>query len=248
MINQEKQLENRIKRLSNSKRINKNSLSSKLMLLLLFAGSFSLLAFQYVKNRKPVLSISADKMNTIYIGIENPMTVAVENIPNEKIKVTSEDVELRPNGHGKYIITAKKEGKATITVVTDNLKREFLFDVEKVPSVELKFSKPKKSLYSIVMTLKEFKALKEFKTEFNELLGFDCEIVEYEIERSSYDIDIDKKVLAKSLIFDETPAVRALMNEAKKGDSYTFRDIKAVCPGDDEPRKLNGVWISILSY
>jgi hypothetical protein len=96
------------------------------------------------------------------------------------------------------------------------------------------------------MTLKEFKALKEFKTEFNELLGFDCEIVEYTIERSNY--DIDKKVLATSLVFDENKAVRALMNEAEKGDSYTFRKVKAICPGDDEPRKLDRIWIEIKHY
>jgi hypothetical protein len=243
-INQEKQLENRIKRLSNPKATNKSRISSTLILLFLFAGSLSLLAFQYAKNSKPVLSISSDKMNTIYIGIENPMTVAVENIPNEKIKVTSEDVELQPNGHGKFIITAKKEGKATITVSTNSFERAMIFNVEKVPSTKLGFNKPRKDGYSIEMTLEEFKGLKEFKTEFNETLGFDCEIVRFTLKRWVY--GVDESVTIFNSVIDENPSfVREFMNTAKKGDHFSLKDVEAICPGDDEPRKIGGVSIRI---
>ena len=132
-INQEKQLENRLQRLSNPNAGKENSLASTLTLALLLLGSVSLLAFQYVQNRKPILSISSDKMNTIYIGIENPMTVAVEGIENKGVQVTSDEVEIRPNGYGQYIVTATKEGQATIKVVTNSFEKEMLLFFESYP-------------------------------------------------------------------------------------------------------------------
>ncbi len=247
-INQEKQLENRINRLSNPKVASHKSLSSRLTLMLLLVGSVSLLAFQAIRNSQPVLSISSDKMNTIYIGIENPMTVAVEGIENKGVQVTSDEVEIRPNGYGQYIVTATKEGQATIKVVTNSFEKEMLFNVEKVPSTKLEFKHPRRNSHTVLMTLEEFKALKEFKTEFNEQLGFDCEIIEYTLERNNYTDDIEKEVMGKSSIIDENPKVKALINETKKGDVFYLKDTKVICPGDDESRKLSWIRIDIRNY
>jgi hypothetical protein len=242
-INQEKQLEKRINRLSNRKPTKKH-FSSTLVLGLLLVGSMSLLAFQSIRTSQPVLSISSDKMNTIYIGIENPMTVAVEGVENKGVKVTSEEVKIEPNGYGQYIVTATEEGQARIKVTTRDFEKVMVFDVEKVPSAELKFGQLKKDYYTIEMTVEEFKALKEFKTEFNEQLGFDCEITRCRLKRWHY--GVDESVDLFHSIIDENPSfVREFMNTAKKGDHFSLKEVEATCPGDDIPREIRGISIRI---
>jgi hypothetical protein len=246
-INQEKQLEKRINRLSNPQP--KKHFSSTLVLGLLLVGSMSLLAFQSIRTSQPVLSISSDKMNTIYIGIENPMTVAVEGVENKGVKVTSEEVKIELNGYGQYIVRATEEGQARIKVTTRDFEKVMVFDVEKVPSTELVFEQPKRDYYTVKMGVEEFKGLKEFKTKFNKQLGFDCKITEFTLKRYRYEDDIDKSITANHSIIDENPSfVREFMNTAKKGDHFSLRDVKATCPGDDIPREIGGISIEIRNY
>ena len=111
------QLTKRVHRLFTEKSPEKQKrISFPLVLVFLFVGSVSLLAFQYAQQNQPVVSISLDKMNVLYTNVENPITVALEGYSNEEIKVTSSDVDLKPNGYGKYIATPKQVGKARIIV------------------------------------------------------------------------------------------------------------------------------------
>jgi hypothetical protein len=240
-INQEKQLENRIKRLSNPKTTNKSRISSTLILLFLFAGSFSLLAFQYAKNSKPVLSISSDKMNTIYIGIENPMTVAVENIPNEKIKVTSEDVELRPNGHGKFIAIPKKLGEVKILVKTENMTRSITFEAINVPTpLPVIYGEGIEAGINKTVTLEKMRQMKGVKTqlELQEEYDYACKVTDFEMTRVPKGKD-RITVMNEGNLFKG--AAKKLIEQVEKNDIYYIDKITAKCPGSEKVRFLNGL-------
>jgi gliding motility-associated protein GldM len=67
---------------------------------------------------KPSASVAADKMNVIYIGVPNPITVSVPGVPDEKVKATPTGFHLTPDaksGKGHFIAEAKGqpgEGKS----------------------------------------------------------------------------------------------------------------------------------------
>lgn len=70
---------------------------------------------EYVVAR-PAINVSADKMNVFYMGVENPVTIAVPGMPNERITPSISTGTLRSLGNGKYMVTGVSGKKATISV------------------------------------------------------------------------------------------------------------------------------------
>jgi gliding motility-associated protein GldM len=65
---------------------------------------------QYIVAR-PSATASADKMNVLYAGLENPVTVSVPGVPNEKVRVSCDNGTLTPLGGGKYNVTKPVAGR-----------------------------------------------------------------------------------------------------------------------------------------
>lgn len=62
-------------------------------------------------------SISLDKMNVFYIGVDNPISLSASGIPADKVVAVGEGCTLKSAGAtGKYIVTADKSGMAYITL------------------------------------------------------------------------------------------------------------------------------------
>ncbi|MCA6363341.1 MAG: gliding motility protein GldM [Bacteroidetes bacterium] len=68
---------------------------------------------------RPALTVSADKMNVMYAGLENPISVSVPGIPNEKLRVSIDNGVLTPKGNGQYIVTKPKTGFANVQVIAE---------------------------------------------------------------------------------------------------------------------------------
>ncbi len=74
--------------------------------------------------QKPNSVVSAEKMNVLYIGVDNPMAISVPGVSSDKVKVnvTGSGLSLRPNpaaGAGHYMATVTTVGKSTISVSAD---------------------------------------------------------------------------------------------------------------------------------
>jgi gliding motility-associated protein GldM len=80
-------------------------------------GTFMQFPFQsqYIVAR-PSANVSATKMNVMYAGLENPITVSVPGVPNEKVRVTCDNGTLTTTGGGEYIVTGAKPGLCHIIV------------------------------------------------------------------------------------------------------------------------------------
>ena len=69
---------------------------------------------------KPAGVVSADKMNVLYIGVDNPMSISVPGVAHVNVKTSvSGGVTLKPDaklGGGKWIATATTQGEAIFTV------------------------------------------------------------------------------------------------------------------------------------
>ncbi len=87
----------------------------------------------------PSATVSADIMNVLYAGYDNPMSVSVPGIPNNKLRVSMTGGSLEQKGDGKFIARPTEVGgEAVITVTAQNEGRaqemgKFTFRVRKLP-------------------------------------------------------------------------------------------------------------------
>ena len=87
----------------------------------------------------PSATVSADLMNMLYAGYNNPISVSVPGVPLTKVQATMTNGTLQPVGPGKYIARPAKIGEnATITVISTNTGRpqqmgQYTFRVRKLP-------------------------------------------------------------------------------------------------------------------
>ena len=65
-------------------------------------------------------SVSADKMNVFYIGVDNPVSVSVAGAPSNSVKATCSGCSMNGSG-GKYNVTLTKPGDITVNVTADGL-------------------------------------------------------------------------------------------------------------------------------
>lgn len=87
----------------------------------------------------PSATVSADLMNMLYAGYNNPISISVPGVPVNKIQATMTGGTLQPTGPGRYIARPAAVGKdAVITVTSTNTGRpqqmgQFTFRVRKLP-------------------------------------------------------------------------------------------------------------------
>ena len=77
-----------------------------------------LLSFQLHAQTENSVVVSADNMNIFYLGIENPVSVAIPGIPSNKIKVSVNNGTIT-GSNGKYIVTVKNGMDAIIEITAE---------------------------------------------------------------------------------------------------------------------------------
>jgi len=68
---------------------------------------------------QPSATVSADKMNVFYIGVDNPVTVSVPGVANEKVRASISNGSMSPTGGGKYNVRVTGGAEAVINVSAD---------------------------------------------------------------------------------------------------------------------------------
>ena len=87
----------------------------------------------------PSATVSADLMNVLYAGYNNPLSVSVPGVPLNKVQATMTGGTLQPVGPGRYIARPTAIGQnVTITVTSTNTGRsqqmgQFTFRVRRLP-------------------------------------------------------------------------------------------------------------------
>ena len=104
---------------------------------LAFLTLLSIHSFSQTDN---IAVISSERMNIFYVGIDNPISIAVPNIPNDKIKVSINNGTIT-GSNGKYIVRVDKGIETTIEILTENDSGEIIkvcskiFRVKMIPSL-----------------------------------------------------------------------------------------------------------------
>lgn len=86
-------------------------------------------------NKSTVTAVAPTKMNVLYVGVENPVNVAVSGYESTQIEIELKDNEGRIEGaNGNYVIMPSRPGLLTVVVKADgNVVQETRFRAKSIP-------------------------------------------------------------------------------------------------------------------
>ncbi len=187
-------------------------------------------------------TVSADKMNVFYIGVENPISVSASGVSSNDLTVRASGCTIQPvnRASGKYMVTADRPGDAKIILSGGGLpSTTFDFRVKRIPDPVARLSKSSGG----AMGNGEFKAQGGVGAYLD---GFDfdanCTIQGFKLVYVASRQDPIPVVNSGARYNDQA---RRLVNQAKPGDIYYFDDVKARCPGDKVGRPINSMVFNI---
>lgn len=171
------------------------------------------------------LSVSADKVRVLYIGLDNPITVAGGNSKTApQASITNGSISSAGNGH--FIARVTRPGVATINVTSDGKTTPFEFRVKEVPSPVAMVGGSKGGR----MRANEFRSQEWLRAE---LENFVFEGVEFKI--TSYTIVFNgagfPNILPISVNGNSLGAAAEGMRNVRPGTTVSIDEIRATGPG-----------------
>ncbi|MGI8893335.1 MAG: gliding motility protein GldM [Bacteroidia bacterium] len=194
---------------------------------------------------KPAAVVSADKMNVLYIGVDNPMSISVPGVGNENIgaSISGGGGTLSKAGGISYTAKVSTVGEANINVTATMEGKSvpmgtFKYRVKRVPNPVAKVANTSGGNVTKNILLAQsavIPVMENFDFElYFKVTAFKLTI----IPRGKDLIEFDSN---NNLI---TPAMKSALSNTRPGDKIFFEYIKAVGPGGDT-RSLNPVNITI---
>ncbi|HKK76771.1 MAG TPA: gliding motility protein GldM [Saprospiraceae bacterium] len=191
--------------------------------------------FQYEVGRRSV-AVSADKMNVFYIGVDNPISVSAAGVSSNELRVSGSGggLQLSRTGQGKYVAKVSSVGQAKVTVSGGGLTpTSFDFRVKAIPDPIARLNGETGG----TIGNGTFRAQSGI---FAELDNFDfearCNIAGFTLVYAPPREDLQEFVNVGQAF---TGGARNAVSQAKPGDTYYFNNVRAKCPGDNTPRKIN---------
>ncbi len=197
---------------------------------------------------KPAAVISPTKMNVFYIGVENPVSISVPGVANNKVQasVSGGGASLTKDPKGTsadYIVKCTTQGEATVNIVADfdgkkvNMGAQ-KFRVKRVPDPVAKVAGKKEGNINKNALIAQSAVIAEMEN-FDFLLFFKITKFKMSLYRRGKDpIDIES---SNNLI---TQQMKDALAGARAGDKVYFEYIKAVGP-DGSTRSLSSVNFSL---
>jgi GldM C-terminal domain len=173
--------------------------------------------------------VALEKMNVMYMGVSNPISVAVEGFEDNKVKVSIDNGSIVKNADGGYDANTARTGLAIVTIEWQGGKVEKKFRVKPLPDPLVKVSD---SLNTKIYETSIFGLIAYYE-------GFDwevpCSITSYTMTRTTKKGETSSAVINGS----QSGEAQRLIRVAKKGDTYIYSGIKCKCSGDTSPRLLS---------
>lgn len=192
--------------------------------------------FEYEVGERSV-SVSADKMNVFYIGVDNPVTISAAGVSSNQLNVTTgSGITIKNTGGSSYVVTANTPGKSSVNVSGGGLPSTSKeFRVKRIPDPVPKLSGERgggipngvfRAQLGLIADLEDF----DFEAR--------CEIIGFQLVRVARRQDPEPASNSGGRFND---SAQRLVNKAAPGDRYFFEDIKAKCPGDKIGRDVGSM-------
>jgi gliding motility-associated protein GldM len=192
---------------------------------------------------QPAVVVSAEKMNVLYRGVENPVSISVPGVSSNKITVSAPGAKVRSLGNGRYSFNVTQTKGTNVKIVVtavmpDGHKQSFpgqTYRVKGLPSPE-----------GNIAGKNEVKLPKA-----------NIKVLPIQAELKNFDFDLKLKVVSFTLKIPGKPSIRVVGNkmnaQAKKaidkarGEIY-IRDIKAKIVGKSTYRigRVSPITIQVL--
>ncbi|WP_428328482.1 gliding motility protein GldM [Mucilaginibacter sp.] len=191
---------------------------------------------------RPSAVVSPDKMNVLYIGVPNPVSVSAPGISKENLRVSMTGGTLSGSG-GHYTVTVSQLGEATINVSGELTKGKVtnlgssLFRVKRIPDPKAQFAGKSGGNTSAAN-------LRAQDRVFAKLEGFDFD-AKFNVTRFTLMVAKPRQdvVILSATGGELSGAMRSLMNTVTPGTTVVFKDIIAVGP-DGTQRGLDSIVLS----
>lgn len=198
-------------------------------------------------------SMSLDKMNVFYIGVDNPVTVAAAGYSVEDVSLDIPGATVRDSSlKGHYIIRSDKPGKVNVSIMA---KQKDGGAKKVVGTMEVRVKRIPDPIAKVGGQISGLMEAGKFKIQIAPaavLEGFDFDakfkIIEFNFSTLPKGRDIVgpyKVSNPNGCRFNDNASVAKAISMLRPGDKVFIEDIKAVGP-DGSPRKL-GVLIFTLN-
>ncbi len=187
--------------------------------------------------------ITSDKLNILYVGINNPIQITTSDFINEKIiKITGNNNTIEEISENNYI--------ATIVDLSDNIGIEVLdgeilvkkevFRSKRVPDPFISLESDNSNSISSnqfrsFSSLSDFTFPNNFKQDYPDV---SCNVASFTITKIGSRTDAVEVTNNGS---NYSAASSQLITQAKPGDFYLFTNIKVSCSGDKANRSSNSL-------
>jgi hypothetical protein len=184
-------------------------------------------------------AVAPVKMNVLYLGVENPVEIAVSGVPLDEIQVSIDNGTIRRDEAGRFIVAPAKQGEAKIKLMKEN--KEIgtrVFRVKILPTPEATIGGMRGGVITKEGLLKAG--------------GISCSI-------SNFDFDVNTRVIyfKVSVMGKKNPILENIRNSneftaaqidmikgLKPGQKVYFEDIRGSIP-DGTTRELGGIILTI---
>ena len=182
---------------------------------------------QYTVGSPTGITVSADAVKVLYIGLDNPISVGGGNGRGaENMSVSMDQGSVVSQGHGKFIARPSKPGEAHMRVSDGKSTENFVFRVKTVPTPTAMVGASKGGR----MAANAFKAQAGVRAE---LENFVFEGVKFTV--TSFTMTFAgagyPEFMHQSVQGNTFGAVRSLIERAKPGSTITIDEIRATGPG-----------------
>jgi len=197
--------------------------------------------FEYEVGERSV-TVSADKMNVFYIGVDNPVSVSAAGISSNELKVSISGGggNITKVGSANYNVRVETPtDDCKIHVSGGGLSDSKLFRVKRIPDPVARLGNKEDGQ----MGNGEFKAQSGLIAWLDNF-DFDakCDIQGFRLVRVPKRQDPIEELNSGGRYGSDA---KRIVEQAKPGDTYYFQDVKARCPGDKAGRKINSLVFQI---
>ncbi|UKJ07355.1 gliding motility protein GldM [Solitalea lacus] len=192
----------------------------------------------------PSANVSADKMNVLYIGVENPVSISAAGVPNSKVRASLSGAGSLRGSNGKYIAEVTTPGQVTVNVSAEingkmtNMGSQ-VYRVKQVPPPTPKFAGLSSGRVSSA-------AVKAQPGVFAVLENFDFDM---KFNVTGYTMYVVKKRTDPIYESVNGPALSARLRQALSsvttGDKITIEDITVRDPKGNSRRLSTGVSLTV---
>jgi len=193
---------------------------------------------------KPAAVVSADKMNVLYIGVDNPMSISVAGVPSEKVKPSITGGTLSPGGgKGKYLSRVTAPGKAIVSVSAEvggklQPMGSMEYRIKYIPDPVAKVANMKGGNISKAVLQAQggvIPTLEDFVFDLNFV------VTAFSMTRSGKGIDPKEVKSTSNLITQE---MKDMIKASRTGDKIYFEGIRAKGP-DGRTRDLGSLSFTV---